>query len=79
MAEKPLTPAACACGQACQLLTVRDVAAVLKIHPRTVWRMSATGEIPAPLALAPKTIRWRLKDIEAHLAKLAAQAQQVRT
>jgi hypothetical protein len=41
--------------------------------------MSATGEIPAPLALAPKTIRWRLKDIEAHLAKLAAQAQQVRT
>ena len=78
MAEKTLTTA-CNCGQACQLLTVKDVAAVLKIHPRSVWRMSATGEIPAPLALAPKTIRWRLKDIEAHLAKLAAQAEQVRT
>ena len=69
------TSTACACGQACQLLTVKDVAAMLKIHPRTVWRMSAMGEIPAPLTLAPKTIRWRLKDIEAHLAKLAAQAE----
>ena len=78
MAEKTLTTA-CVCGGVCQLLTVKDVAAVLKIHPRSVWRMSATGEIPAPLALAPKTIRWRLKDIEAHLAKLAAQAEQVRT
>ena len=77
MAEITLTTA-CNCGQDCQLLTVKDVAAVLKIHPRSVWRMSATGEIPAPLALAPKTIRWRLKDIEAHLAKLAAQAEQVR-
>jgi predicted DNA-binding transcriptional regulator AlpA len=63
---------------ASQLLTVRDVAAMLKIHPRTVWRMSATGEIPAPLALAPKTIRWQLRAIEAHIAKLVAQAEQVR-
>ena len=77
MAERPLTTA-CACGQACQLLTVKDVAAMLKIHPRTVWRMSATGDIPAPLRLAAKTIRWRLKDIETHVAKLAAQADQVR-
>ncbi len=79
MAEKHATLAACACGQACQLLTVRDVAAIFKVHPRTVWRMSATGEIPASLTLAPKTIRWRLKDIEAHVAKLAAQADQVPT
>ena len=78
MVEKTFTTA-CACGQACQLLTVKDVAAILKVHPRTVWRMSAMGEIPAPLTLAPKTIRWRLKDIEAHVAKLAAQADQVRT
>ena len=78
MADKRVTLAACACGQACQLLTVRDVAAVLKVHPRTIWRMSATGEFPTPLTLAPKTIRWRLKDIEAHVAKLAAQADQVR-
>ena len=62
---------------ASQLLTVRDVAAMLKTHPRTVCRMSATGEIPAPLALAPKTIRWQLKAIEAHIAKLVTQADQV--
>ena len=79
MAEKHVTFAACACVQACQLLTVRDVAAMLKVHPRSVWRMSAMGGIPAPLTLAPKTIRWRLKDIEAHVAELAAQADQVRT
>jgi predicted DNA-binding transcriptional regulator AlpA len=76
--ENHVTLAACACGQACQLLTVKDVASILKVHPRTVWRMSATGDIPAPLALAPKTIRWRLRDLEAHVSRLAAQADQVR-
>jgi len=78
MPERTLTTA-CACGQACQLLTVKDVAAMLKVHPRSVWRMSAMGEIPAPLTLGPKTIRWRLKDLEAHVGKLAAQAEEVRT
>jgi excisionase family DNA binding protein len=57
-----------------QLLTVRDVAALLRIHPRSVWRMSASGQLPAPLALGAKTIRWRAADIEAYLTTLAGQA-----
>lgn len=64
----------------CQLLTVRDVADLLKIHVRSVWRQSATaqmgeGEFPRPLRLGEKTIRWRLLDVEAYIAKLAGDGQ----
>jgi len=57
-----------------QLLTVRQVGAILAIHPRSVWRKSATQELPQPLVLGPKTLRWRLSDIEKYIEKLAAQA-----
>lgn len=55
----------------CELMTVREVAAVLKLHTRSVWRMAATGAIPAPIRLGEKTVRWRRVDLEKHLATLA--------
>ena len=54
----------------CQLLTVRQVAGLLSVHPRSVWRMAATGKIPAPIRLGEKTVRWRAADLEQHLEKL---------
>ena len=59
------------------LLTVRDVAAMLRIGPRTVWREAAKAEaglcgFPRPLRLAPKIVRWRLADVERYLSDLAA-------
>jgi predicted DNA-binding transcriptional regulator AlpA len=60
----------------CQLLAVRQLAAMLGIHERTCWRMAAMaqagqGDFPRPLRIGPKTIRWRLADVEAYLAALA--------
>ena len=62
----------------CQLVTVRDVARTLKIHVRSVWRMTGLaeagqGSFPRPLRLGPKTVRWRLRDVEDYLTGLAGE------
>jgi len=58
-----------------RLLTVKELAAALGIHQRTCWRMAALaeagqGDFPRPLRIGPKTVRWRLADVEAYLAAL---------
>lgn len=63
--------------QLAKLLTVKDLAAALGVHERSVWRLSAEaeagrGDFPSPLRIGPKTIRWRVADVEAYLASLAA-------
>lgn len=46
-----------------QLLTVKQVAEILAVHERTVWKMAAAGEIPKPIKLGAKAVRWRLSDM----------------
>ena len=62
-----------------QLLDVREVAGLLRMHPRSLWRLAALaeagkGNFPMPLRIAPKTVRWRLRDVEAYLAALAGES-----
>ena len=62
----------------CQLLTARDLARLLKIYIRSVWRMAGLAEggqsdFPKALRLGPKTIRWRLADVQAYLSRLAGE------
>lgn len=45
-----------------QILTIKEVAAYLKVHERTVYRLANKGEIPA--FKVAKTWRFRLCDIE---------------
>ena len=52
------------------LLTVRDVAFRLSMSVRNVWRKAETGEIPKPVKIGGKTIRWRVSDLQAWLASL---------
>jgi excisionase family DNA binding protein len=59
-------------------LTVDDVAAILKVSKRTVWRWSATGQMPAAHKLAGTTYRWVQADIEEWQRKLAREAAPVR-
>jgi excisionase family DNA binding protein len=60
-----------------RLLTVKEVAAILNIHERTCWRLAAMAEagqgaFPRPLRIGPKTVRWRVSDVDAYLAALAS-------
>jgi predicted DNA-binding transcriptional regulator AlpA len=60
-----------------RLLTVTELAAALGVHERTCWRLAAMaeagqGDFPRPLRIGPRVVRWRLADVEAYLASLAA-------
>ena len=64
-----------------QLLGVKQLAAALQMHPRSIWRLAAQAEaglcnFPKPLRIGPKTIRWRLADVQAYLAALAGERGQ---
>ena len=49
------------------LLDVRQVAELYGLHVRTVWRMAASGELPQPIRISERVVRWRLVDIERHI------------
>lgn len=55
-----------------KLLTAKEVAELLGVHVRSVWRMAQTGEIPAPIRLGERVVRWRLSDLRDHLDRKAA-------
>jgi len=57
------------------LLTVADVAKLLKIGQRTVWRLSSRakageGRFPRGIRIG-RAVRWRWQDVEKYLAQLA--------
>lgn len=60
------------------LLTARQVADLLGVHVRSVWRMSQAGQIPRPIRLAERVVRWRLADLQAHLDGIASGTKAVR-
>jgi len=45
------------------LLDVQDVAQVLNVSRRTVWRLVATGRLPA-VRLGPQVVRFRHQDLQ---------------
>jgi excisionase family DNA binding protein len=53
-----------------QLLTVEEVADLLKVCQRTVWRWVAQGRLPAPLRCSRRCVRWRASAVRAHLETL---------
>jgi predicted DNA-binding transcriptional regulator AlpA len=55
------------------LLTVRDVAHRLSVSPRTVWRWTARGILPAPLRPSRRATRGRAGDIRRFLDNLPQQ------
>ena len=55
------------------LLNVRDVAQALGMSERTVWRLSAIGDIPPPIRIG-RNVRWRRVTIEAWIEKKEARA-----
>lgn len=51
-----------------QLLSARQVGALLSVSTRTVWRMLSSGQLPQPIRIGTRLTRWRLVDIQAFLA-----------
>jgi excisionase family DNA binding protein len=54
------------------VLTLAEVADLLQIAPRTVQRMAADGEFPAPIRLGSTRPRWRRAEIDTWLQRRAA-------
>lgn len=50
------------------LLSAEKVAEVLDISIRTLWRLRAARQIPAPIRVGG-SVRWRTKDLEVWIAK----------
>jgi len=58
------------------LMAARDVAAVLGVGERTVWRLTSRAEagfgcFPRPVRLSARTVRWRWEDVEKYLNGLS--------
>jgi excisionase family DNA binding protein len=45
------------------LLTPREVARMLHISVKTLYRLVRAGTVPPPIRLTTRTARWRLEDI----------------
>ncbi len=58
--------------QAQRLLTVQDVAAWARVHPKSVYRWIKTGQMNA-IQLGPRTYRIPAKAVEAFLEKTGYQ------
>jgi excisionase family DNA binding protein len=52
------------------LLTIKDLAQLYKITPRTIYKKVAKGELPTPIRLGPRRTRWRSSEIKAHIDSL---------
>jgi predicted DNA-binding transcriptional regulator AlpA len=56
------------------LLTVKQIAAKLRLCPDSVRNHVRAGNLPAPLRLGTRTHRWRAADISACIAALPQRA-----
>lgn len=48
-------------------INVQELAKLLGVNPRTIWRLAQRGDIPAPIRLGDRIVRWRLSDIREYL------------
>jgi excisionase family DNA binding protein len=55
------------------LLRDRDVAALLGISRSLVWKLAATGEIPAPVRIGGRAARWERSAIVAYVDALTGE------
>ena len=51
-----------------EALTTRQVAELLNVGERSIWRWSHSGRMPAPVRLGENAVRFRRREIEEWLA-----------
>lgn len=55
---------------ASRLIKPAEVATVLGVSVRKVWRMTADGDLPRPVHIGRRSTRWREADLLEYLANL---------
>jgi predicted DNA-binding transcriptional regulator AlpA len=53
-----------------EFVTASEFASILKISKRTLFRLRARGDLPAPVEIATNIVRWRSSDVNAYVAGL---------
>jgi predicted DNA-binding transcriptional regulator AlpA len=53
-----------------RLWSVKEVAEILSLSPRSVWRYVALGKLPPPIRLGARSVRWRASDLQRYLDSL---------
>lgn len=72
--ERTSVSSALAANKAEQLLTDNEVAALFKVSKQTIWRWIKTSEdFPKPLKVEKGSTRWRLSEVVAYEARMAAE------
>jgi predicted DNA-binding transcriptional regulator AlpA len=51
------------------LLREKEVAGLLAICTRGVWRLVARGELAQPVRIGQRSVRWRMKDVQAYIER----------
>jgi len=54
------------------LVDVHTITALAKRSRASLWRDVKAGRLPQPVAIGPKTRRWRVEDVRAYLKGGAA-------
>lgn len=54
-----------------RLITAKELAAMLDISIRTIWRRRSDGSLPPPVQIGG-SVRWRLADIRQWIAQRCA-------
>ena len=60
--SKPSNDEASIQSLACELITASQLADLLNISERTLYRLKSSGQLPRPIHLGG-SVRWRLTDI----------------
>lgn len=56
------------------VLDASDVADLLRVSVRTVWRLTRTPGFPKPVKLGERLTRWRAEELAAYLGQLQPSA-----
>ncbi len=59
-----------------RMLRVTEVAALLQLHPMTIWDWTKHGKFPRPLRLGPQTVVWKASEVQAWLDAKAAETDE---
>ncbi len=58
-----------------ELLTAEEVGHILKVRPCTVRRLVKRGQLPAPLRLNQRVVRWSREEVRRCVEREAARAR----